>query len=48
MPANPIALSDAQIASFISDGFVRIDDAFPRPVADECRAILWSLTGCTP
>jgi hypothetical protein len=48
MPANPIALSDAQIASFISDGFVRIDDAFPRPVADECRAILWSLTGCAP
>jgi hypothetical protein len=48
MPANTFALSGAQIASFITDGFVRIDDAFPTEVADQCRAILWSLTGCDP
>jgi len=45
MPANehasPRALSDAQIQDFIRDGFVRIDNAFPREVADEGRAIMW-------
>jgi hypothetical protein len=39
-------LSDAQIAYFIDEGFVRLDDAFPRTVADEARAILWRDTGC--
>ncbi len=34
------ALSDAQIAAFIADGFVRLDNAFPRELADEGRAIL--------
>ena len=29
------ALSDAQIEQFIQDGFVRIDRAFPRELADE-------------
>jgi hypothetical protein len=42
------ALSDAQIEQFIRDGFVRIDGAFPRDLADECRAILWRDTGCDP
>ena len=42
------ALSDAQIQQFIQDGFVRIDRAFPRELADECRAILWRDTGCDP
>ena len=35
------ALSDAQIQAFVDDGFVRIDEAFPRHLADEGRAILW-------
>lgn len=48
MPANSPVLSAAQIDSFIADGFVRIDEAFPNPIADECRAILWRLTGCDP
>lgn len=48
MPANTDALTAAQIESFIVDGFVRIDEAFPREVADECRAILWTATGCDP
>jgi hypothetical protein len=42
------ALSDAQIQQFIQDGFVRIDCAFPRQLADEGRAILWQDTGCDP
>src|ERR1700733_10669145 len=42
------ALSDAQIRQFIQDGFVRIDRAFPRELADQGRAILWQDTGCDP
>lgn len=41
-------LSDAQIRQFIQDGFVRIDRAFPRQLADQGRAILWQDTGCDP
>jgi hypothetical protein len=48
MPAHMPTLSAAQIASFIADGFVRIDDAFSSAVAEECRSILWQLTGCDP
>jgi hypothetical protein len=42
------ALSVAQIDQFISDGYVRIDRAFPCDVADAGRAILWADTGCDP
>ena len=52
MPANdtasPRALSDAQIQAFIRDGFVRIDHAFPRELADEGRAIMWRDLPCDP
>ncbi len=48
MPYTAYPLSDAQIASFISDGFVRIDNAFPEALADECRAILWQDAGVDP
>jgi hypothetical protein len=41
-------LSDAQIKQFIQDGFVRIDAAFPRELADAGRALLWRDTGCDP
>jgi hypothetical protein len=39
MPAiEPVrALSDAQIQQFIQDGFVRVDRAFPRELADQGR-----------
>jgi hypothetical protein len=40
------ALSDAQIQQFIQDGFVRIDRAFPRELADEARAIMWRDLAC--
>lgn len=41
-------LSDDQVTCFIQDGFVHVPGAFPRPVADECRAILWHKTGLNP
>jgi len=40
------ALSDAQIQQFIQDGFVRIDRAFPRELADEGREIMWRDLPC--
>jgi hypothetical protein len=39
-------LSDARIWQFIHDGFVKIQGAFPRELADEGRSILWRDTGC--
>ena len=42
------SLSDAQISRFITDGFVRIDNAFPRRLADAARTLLWRDTGCNP
>ena len=41
-------LASAQIEQFITEGFVRIDRAFPREQADAARAILWKATGCCP
>jgi len=47
---TPVArgLEPAQIEQFISDGFVRIDHAFPRECANAAQAILWKATGCSP
>ena len=36
------------IEEFVSRGFVRIDEAFPRELADAAREILWRDTGCDP
>ncbi|HUD50064.1 phytanoyl-CoA dioxygenase family protein [Parvibaculum sp.] len=44
----PAGLSDAQVAQFMDDGFVRMDGAFSRHLAEEARAILWRDTGCDP
>jgi hypothetical protein len=41
-------LIESQIRGFIEDGFVRLDEAFPRALADEARAILWRDSGCDP
>lgn len=41
-----MTLSAAQIEQFVEEGFVRIDDAFPRAVADEVREILWRDLPC--
>src|SRR5262245_47525080 len=42
------ALSRAQIHQFIQDGFVRVDDAFPRGLADQGCAIMWRDLPCDP
>ncbi len=42
------ALTDAQIDTFISDGFVRIHNAFSPQTASAARTILWRDTGCDP
>jgi hypothetical protein len=39
-------LSGAQIEQFIRDGFVKIEAAFARGLADQGRSILWRDTGC--
>jgi hypothetical protein len=39
-------LSDAEIERFIRDGFVKIEAAFSRDLADQGRSILWRDTGC--
>jgi Phytanoyl-CoA dioxygenase (PhyH) len=41
-------VTPAQIEQFITDGFVCIDHAFPRALADAALAILWNATGCSP
>jgi hypothetical protein len=35
-------LTQQQIQSFITDGFIRIDNAFPEALATEARAVLWN------
>ncbi len=39
-------LTPSQLEQFVVDGFVRIDAAFPRELADQARAILWQHAGC--
>ncbi|MBC8093010.1 MAG: phytanoyl-CoA dioxygenase family protein [Pseudonocardia sp.] len=41
-------LTTEQIDRFVDDGFVRLDGAFPREIADAGRALLWERTGCDP
>jgi len=48
MPELSNALTEAQIASFIADGFVRIDHAFSEETAAACREILWKAAGVDP
>jgi hypothetical protein len=41
-------LTTDQIERFVADGFIHLPAAFPRPIADECRTILWRETGLDP
>ncbi|MGW0249043.1 phytanoyl-CoA dioxygenase family protein [Nocardia goodfellowii] len=41
-------LDDTHIESFITDGFVKLEQAFPSEVAARGRTILWRATGCDP
>ncbi|MBZ4400134.1 MULTISPECIES: phytanoyl-CoA dioxygenase family protein [unclassified Myxococcus] len=47
-PESSPVLSASQLQQFIEQGFVRLDDAFPKEVAAEARALLWKDTGCSP
>jgi hypothetical protein len=37
-----------QIAAFVEGGFLKLEDAFPLELADECRTLLWDATKCDP
>jgi hypothetical protein len=41
-------LTPAQLDSFIRDGFVCLEEAFPSETALQCRHLLWKATGCDP
>ncbi|WP_329115423.1 phytanoyl-CoA dioxygenase family protein [Streptomyces sp. NBC_01465] len=41
-------LTADEIERFVTDGFVHLPEAFPRSLAEECRAFLWHETGCDP
>jgi Phytanoyl-CoA dioxygenase (PhyH) len=41
-------LTPEEIESFVTNGFVRVEMAFPRDVADEGRALLWAEMGLSP
>jgi len=49
MPSTESAeLSDAEVRHFIDHGFVRLDEAFSRELAEQCRAELWAQIGLSP
>src|SRR5688500_17028267 len=41
-------LTTDEINRFILDGYIKIEHAFPTERAEECRNILWKITGCDP
>ena len=41
-------LTARQVDQFIEEGFVRVDGAFPREIADAGLAALWDAIGCDP
>ena len=41
-------LTRAQREQFVRDGFVKLENAFPKEVAAEAREILWREVGCDP
>lgn len=42
------ALGAADVDHFIENGFVRLDEAFSRELAEQCRAELWTEIGLSP
>jgi hypothetical protein len=45
---HPGELTATEVTDFIEQGFVKVEDAFSRELADEARPILWRDTGCDP
>ncbi|GII62641.1 phytanoyl-CoA dioxygenase [Sphaerisporangium krabiense] len=43
-----IMLDGAAVKAFVADGFVRVEGAFSREVAGECREIIWRDLGADP
>jgi phytanoyl-CoA dioxygenase PhyH len=41
-------LTQADVWAFITRGFVRLERAFSRELADECRGLLWEQLGLSP
>ncbi|KAM3098723.1 phytanoyl-CoA dioxygenase family protein [Phormidesmis sp. 146-12] len=41
-------LTNEQIEQFTTNGYVRVEQAFCRELADRCRKIFWADTGCDP
>src|SRR6185436_15337587 len=41
-------LTDGDVQGFIERGFVRLEQAFPRALAEECRDLLWRQLGFDP
>ncbi len=41
-------LSPQEVEHFVEEGFVRVNQAFPRDLADAGRDLLWRDTGCRP
>jgi len=42
------ALDDSQVRRFVEDGFLRLDQVFPREIAEQGREVLWRDLGCDP
>ncbi len=41
-------LTAEQLDRFAREGFIKVERAFPRELADQARTILWKDTGCDP
>lgn len=41
-------LNNSEIEQFIQDGYIGLNNAFPRELAEEARDILWTDTNCNP
>jgi hypothetical protein len=41
-------LTEADVSAFIMRGFVKVEHAFSREVADQCRGLLWEQLGLSP
>lgn len=41
-------LTSADVEQFISQGFIRIDEAFSPEIAEQVRSVLWEDCGCSP
>ena len=41
-------LTSDQVQSFLDDGFMKVDDAFSRDLAQDCRNELWAEMGLSP